>query len=101
MPGIREFCGLSFTPYPQRETTVSIGSSPSSETYHAHDNTAIGHSRTKAYKQYQINHQVFHELTDHGPVWYCGECGDGPFSDWQVCCASCNHGKCGTCVIAS
>jgi hypothetical protein len=30
-------------------------------------------------------------------VWFCGECGDGPYCDWQVHCAICQHAKCGTC----
>ncbi|KAF2003019.1 hypothetical protein P154DRAFT_573423 [Amniculicola lignicola CBS 123094] len=26
------------------------------------------------------------ERQDGGMVWYCCECGDGPYGDWQTCC---------------
>jgi len=31
-------------------------------------------------------------------VWYCGECGDGPYGDWQVSCQGCQHEKCSGCT---
>ena len=30
-------------------------------------------------------------------VWFCSECGDGPYSSWQNACVACDHKKCGYC----
>ncbi|KAH5288114.1 hypothetical protein HBI24_004480 [Parastagonospora nodorum] len=30
-------------------------------------------------------------------VWYCSECGDGPYGIWQNVCDACNHKRCGSC----
>jgi hypothetical protein len=34
---------------------------------------------------------------DGGSQWYCSECKDGPYLDWQVSCQNCHHAKCGSC----
>jgi hypothetical protein len=31
-------------------------------------------------------------------VWYCSECGDGPYGMWQNICQRCTHVVCGSCV---
>ncbi|OAK98655.1 hypothetical protein IQ06DRAFT_295011 [Phaeosphaeriaceae sp. SRC1lsM3a] len=30
-------------------------------------------------------------------VWYCSDCGDGPYGSWQAVCQGCGHTKCGNC----
>ncbi|KAF1838197.1 hypothetical protein BDW02DRAFT_565233 [Decorospora gaudefroyi] len=44
------------------------------------------------------------ELHDHmtssmdgEKVWYCSNCRDGPFGDWQNICQCCGHQRCSSC----
>jgi hypothetical protein len=36
---------------------------------------------------------------DGEKVWYCSECKDGPYGDWQNSCQSCHHSKCKSCSV--
>jgi hypothetical protein len=36
---------------------------------------------------------------DGEQVWYCSECNDGPYGDWQSSCQSCQHSKCSDCSV--
>lgn len=31
-------------------------------------------------------------------LWYCSECGDGPYGVWQSGCQACNHARCESCA---
>ena len=49
-------------------------------------------------------HIVAHYQREHGPtdgdqVWFCSNCGDGPYGIWQNVCTKCSHGKCGNCRV--
>ncbi|KAF3048612.1 hypothetical protein E8E11_000310 [Didymella keratinophila] len=37
--------------------------------------------------------------SDGETVWYCSECGHGPASTWNPCCANCGHTFCGGCPV--
>jgi hypothetical protein len=32
-------------------------------------------------------------------VWFCSQCDDGPYGDWQTVCQACAHAKCKHCPI--
>ncbi|KAF2791667.1 hypothetical protein K505DRAFT_63148 [Melanomma pulvis-pyrius CBS 109.77] len=37
------------------------------------------------------------EPMDAEVVWFCSDCGDGPYGSWQNICQNCRHVKCGSC----
>ncbi|OAL51709.1 hypothetical protein IQ07DRAFT_598538 [Pyrenochaeta sp. DS3sAY3a] len=36
---------------------------------------------------------------DGETVWYCSNCGDGPYGSWQPSCQNCTHAKCTSCRV--
>lgn len=48
---------------------------------------------------YGDNHYSAHGPQDGEKVWFCSECGDGPYGMWQNCCQRCPHKKCNKCRV--
>jgi len=32
-------------------------------------------------------------------VWFCSECGNGLFGDWNIVCIGCGHPRCSRCPV--
>jgi hypothetical protein len=49
--------------------------------------------------RYKTSHNHLSIRSYEEYMWFCSECGDGPYGTWQVSCHRCRHPKCTSCRI--
>jgi hypothetical protein len=84
----------SFTPY----TCSAIPTSPlvSQHTGSSHGAAYHTHLATSGVAGYHCTGNAYESAPMDGPqddMWFCPDCGDGPYGSWQVSCASCYRNK--------